>query len=103
MDKKIYSALDEDKHPQILFNLAEITTMSEDSISAKGILNIAGKDREIVLKASYSIAIDQSLIISGTKKLLMTDFGVKPPKAMLGTLKTGDEVEIVFNVILSKN
>ncbi|MFY0696259.1 MAG: YceI family protein [Balneola sp.] len=103
MDKKIYSALDEDKHPQILFNLAEITTVSEDSISAKGILNIAGKDREITLKASYSIAIDQSLIISGTKKLLMTDFGIKPPKAMLGTLKTGDEVEIVFNVILNKN
>lgn len=33
----------------------------------------------------------------------MTDYGIKPPKAMLGTLKTGDEVEIVFNVILSKN
>jgi len=103
MNKKIYSALDEDKHPQILFNLAEITKVSEDSISAKGTLNIAGEDQEITLKVSYSIAVDQSLIISGSKKLLMTDFDIKPPKAMLGTLKTGDEVEIVFNVILNKN
>lgn len=102
MDRKIYSALDEGKYPQILFTLAEITEISEDSISAKGTLKIAGKDRKIDLKASYSTAEDQSLTISGTKKLLMTDFDVTPPKAMLGTLKTGDEVEIVFNVTFNK-
>ena len=32
----------------------------------------------------------------------MTDYKIDPPKALLGTIKTGDDVLIKFNTILKK-
>jgi hypothetical protein len=32
----------------------------------------------------------------------MTDFGIKPPVALLGTLRTKNEIEITFKVLLDK-
>ena len=43
---------------------------------------------------------DGSITFNGSKKLKMTDYGIKPPTALLGTMTTGDEVEIVFQVTL---
>jgi len=32
----------------------------------------------------------------------MTEFGIEPPTAIFGTLKTGDEISIDFNVVFKK-
>jgi hypothetical protein len=34
--------------------------------------------------------------------MLMTDFGIKPPVALLGTLRTRNKISISFNVLLDK-
>ena len=103
MDRKTHDALKAEKHPQILFALTEITELTADSLFATGELTIAGKTNTIELAAAYSMNEDGSLWIQGSEKLLMTDYGVKPPKAMLGTLKTGDEVEVEYNVTYQRN
>jgi polyisoprenoid-binding protein YceI len=33
---------------------------------------------------------------TGMVPIKMTDFGIKPPTAMFGTLRTGDEVKVNF-------
>jgi hypothetical protein len=33
----------------------------------------------------------------------MTDFGIKPPTALMGTMKVGNEVEVVFSVTMKKS
>jgi hypothetical protein len=38
---------------------------------------------------------------TGRLALKMTDFGVDPPTALLGTLRTGDEVTVYFDVTVS--
>ncbi|MEO9887087.1 MAG: YceI family protein [Balneola sp.] len=103
MNKKVYSAFDSDKHPKIVFTLSGITQIKQDSIFATGVLAMAGKEQTIDLVVTYQTQKDHSIKIAGSKTLLMTDYGMKPPKAMLGTLKTGDEIEIVFDVIFQKN
>ena len=103
MDGKTFSALEGKKHPQIIFELSEIIEVRQDSVFASGVLTIAGKPQTIELATAYQIQEDFSIKVTGTKDLLMSDFGIKPPKAMLGTLKTGDEIEIVFDVIFQKN
>lgn len=102
MNKKIYSAFDSDKYPKIVFTLSEITQIEQDSIFATGVLAMAGKEQTIDLVVMYQIQNDLSIRITGSESLLMTDYGMKPPKAMLGTLKTGDEIEIVFDAIFPK-
>ncbi len=99
MNKKTYSALDSKKHPSILFEFSELTQITQDSVFVTGILTIAGEEQLVNLSGAYQLQNNSMLKLSGSYSLLMSDYGIKPPKAMLGSLKTGDEVEIVFDVI----
>jgi hypothetical protein len=36
--------------------------------------------------------------VKGTKQINMTDFNIKPPTAMMGTLKTANEVTVSFDL-----
>jgi hypothetical protein len=40
------------------------------------------------------------LRVKGSKEFLMSEFGVKPPSLMLGTMKVRDKVKVNFDVVL---
>lgn len=103
MDSKTHDAFNAKKNPLITFELGEVTSITADSIFAKGVLTMAGENNTIDLVGAYSIDENGTLSFSGSEKLKMTDYKMKPPKAMLGTLKTGDEVEVVFSVAFQTN
>jgi hypothetical protein len=44
---------------------------------------------------------ESSLTVTGKVDLLMTDYGITPPKAMLGMLKTDPKVTITFETVLT--
>ena len=43
---------------------------------------------------------DKSITFNGSYKLKMTEYKVDPPTAMLGAIKTGDGIEVKYNLIL---
>lgn len=95
MDKNTYKAMNEKKYPKITFKSDQLDTKS-DRLTGKGKLTIAGKTNEIPI----DLAIKAASEIKGSIKLKMTDYGVTPPTAMLGTIKTGDDVTIQINFTL---
>ena len=101
MDNNAYKALKTGSAKQISFILtsATITQVNETSyqVKALGKLTVAGttKDTDVTAEVKYSNT-DKSYIVTGTKKLKMTEYNVKPPSFMLGTVKTGDEISISF-------
>lgn len=103
MNSKTKGALDSKKHPKITFTLTEVVEVMSDSLVLEGDLVIAGFTKEIVLTGTYSVGTDGSFTASGIKQINMSDYGIKPPTAMLGTLKTGEEVVVEFNVRFQKN
>jgi hypothetical protein len=46
------------------------------------------------------VGADGGVTFTGSKKLKMTDYKIKPPTALMGTLTTGDDIEIVFTITL---
>ena len=72
-------------------------------VKCQGVLTIAGRgvNTELVATCTYNPA-DGSLVCTGTKALKMTDYGVKPPSFMMGTIKTGDPITVNFSTILKK-
>lgn len=104
MDNKTYDALKADKFPNIGFKLGKVNSIVKKGdgydINASGSLSIAGASNNIDLYVKGKIGSDGTVTFSGSKKLKMTDYNIKPPTALLGTLTTGDEVEIVFQVSL---
>ena len=104
MDKNTYKALKTNTHKHITFKLKGVTEVVEKAAgiyTAKttGDLTIAGVTNTISLSITVQVKGNE-VQLSGSKAVKMTDYGVEPPKALLGTIKTGDEVTIKFNVIL---
>lgn len=106
MDKNAYKALLKDKHPNISFNATNITVIAVDAnhyqIKCNGGLTIAGTTKEIELLAKATLNADKSLIVEGTKKINMKEYGVVPPSFMFGSVKTGENITLQFNVPLGK-
>ena len=106
MDKNAYKALKADKNPNISASLksAEVTTKDNKTYMIKAIvkLTIAGKTLETELNATAKHINDNSYSISGEKKISMKEYGMEPPSFMLGAVKTGNDVNIHFDVVLNK-
>lgn len=100
LNKNMHKALLADKHPNIVFRLARIEAGAAGALKAVGTLQIAGKAKEMAFDLTTERQAS-SLKISGRTNLLMTDFGIAPPKAMLGMLKTDPKVTVTFEAVLS--
>lgn len=102
LNTRAYKALNAEKYTHINFKLAAaaITPQGNNKyqIRATGMLTISGQSREVTLVANSSIQPDRTVIVTGSKKIKMSEFGIKPPSFMLGALKTGDEVTIDFSL-----
>lgn len=105
MDTKIYEALDIQKHPFISFVLRSVNSVNESAggywINTSGVLTIAGVSRNISLGVAAKVLSNGHVEFVGNQKVKMSDHKVDPPTAMLGALKTGDEVNISFKVVLT--
>ncbi len=102
MDGKTYDAFDYKKNPYIVFQLTDVcqATLSDNDteITLTGNLSFAGATRKISIKSIGKITKSGDYQLKGSVPLKMTDFKMKPPTAMLGTMKTGDAVTVKFDV-----
>ncbi|WP_299671734.1 YceI family protein [uncultured Polaribacter sp.] len=101
MDKLTYKALKADEYPIIKFLFKKGEIIKEDAnfidIKLVGDLSIAGVTKNVAVNTKIN-KLGESIMLKGAHKLKMTDFGITPPKALLGTIKTGDEITIEFNL-----
>ncbi len=102
MDKNLYSTLNADKNPLITYTLSGYDILnglsSSFAANTKGSLKISGTEKLIDMKVNASRLSEGKVTAEGEQTLLMTDFGIKPPSFMLGTLKVGNEVKVKFNL-----
>jgi len=102
MDNKTYAALKANKYPSIGFNMTSINNLKINgaSFSAEivGVLKVAGKSKKVILNSVGIFNSDNSLTTTGILDMKMTDFGINPPTAMMGAMKTGDDIRIKFNL-----
>jgi hypothetical protein len=104
MDNKTYDAFDYKKYPNIVFTLSSQTINEKNStIDLAGNLAMAGAKKPVSLTVSYKILPTGELQIIGSKKISMTDFGMEPPTAMMGTIKVGNDVSVYFEITLTNN
>ncbi|WP_179376141.1 YceI family protein [Winogradskyella wichelsiae] len=106
MDNNTYEALNTDDHKTMNFNLTsvkQVDKLSDHSfkVSASGKMTISGVSKTITIGVTVKLEGDK-VLLEGEKSFKMTDFGIDPPKALLGTIKTGDDIKITFNSVFEK-
>jgi polyisoprenoid-binding protein YceI len=101
LDKNMYKALKVEECPNITFRLVRFEANdSAGRTRAIGMLTIAGVEREVALTLTTK-RTTAGLTVQGSLDLQMTDYGIVPPKAMLGMLKTDPKVTITFETLLT--
>lgn len=102
MDKKTMQALKQSEFPTITFKSIQARCEENQKINCKGNLQVAGASNEVTAEVGYKL-IEGVPEVSGRLKLLMTDYGVEPPEALFGTIKTDDEITIDFVLKFNSN
>ena len=106
LDKNAYKALKSDEYKDIHYILKSATVSSEKDgkylLKTRGKLTIAGVTKEITMDVYCVVNKDGTITCTGSDKLNMTDYNVKPPSFMLGAMKTGDAITLEFVVVYKK-
>ncbi len=104
LTRNLQDYLEVDDHPLITFKMNGIESVSVDGDSAKitanGVINAAGVDHETTMNVTATVN-NGKVTFSGTQELLMTDFGIDPPTAMLGSIRARDEISIIYSLTFS--
>lgn len=107
MDQRTYEALKADQSSAIVFVLKEIKKLKQgknkNTLLAEGELTIAGKTQKISLNLEAKVLEKNSLEVTGSHKLKMTDYGIIPPSFLSETLTVGDMVNISFSLNFTQN
>jgi len=106
LEKNMLKTLKADKYPEIRYQLTTYQIAGEATdnamtLQAVGTLTIAGQQKTIEMLVKSNRGAEGNATATGTQAILMTDFGIKPPVFMLGTLKTGNKITVSFKLNMS--
>jgi len=104
LDKNMHAALKASEHADITFRLVRFEPRPAPATGTRaiGVLRIAGVDRQVTMDI-VTERNGSALTVKGSLALLMTDFGITPPKALMGAIRTDPKVTITFEVALAAN
>jgi len=106
MNDHMRKALKAEQNPGIAYRMTKyelaVQENGEGLAKLEGELTIAGTTQPITMDAVVTPGPDGALKVQGNKEIMMTEFGVNPPKLMLGTLKVNPRVVVHFDVVLKQ-
>lgn len=97
MDKVAYEALKTKANKNIRYVLKSAEKVNDNTWNLTGTYTIAGVSK--VIKTQVKSSVSNGVVnLQGTDKITFKEFGMKSPTAMLGTIKTGENLTIKFNL-----
>ena len=109
MDNKTYNALKSDEYPELVFevkddNLEQIVDTGSNKFLLKvnGSLTLAGFTKEVTLSIEGERLPTGKLKFKGAYPIDMVEYNIEPPTAMFGQIKTGKDIIVDFDIILTE-
>jgi hypothetical protein len=103
MNGHMLKALKADRAPTIVFQLSSYELAPEGATSKvrmSGTLNLGGTERPIQLDANAAAGPNNSLKVTGSAPIRLSEYGLKAPSLMMGTMKVGDQVTVRYDLTL---
>jgi polyisoprenoid-binding protein YceI len=103
MNEHMRKALKAAQFPTITFRVAsyDLAKAADGvNVTLTGALTLGGVEKPITIDATAKPGENGTLLVSGTREIRMTEFGLKPPTLMLGTMKVDERIKVGFDVVL---
>ncbi len=107
LEENLRKTLKADLYPDIRYELTTYqipsTSLTDNAFTLQtiGKVTVAGKQNTIEMPIKAERLPDGNARATATQSLQMTDFGIKPPVFMLGTLRTGNKITVSFKLVTS--
>jgi polyisoprenoid-binding protein YceI len=102
MNEHMRKALRGADHPQLSFVLVEYFIEATGNLRLLGKLTLAGQTRDIEFTGTVKESDGGVLRVEVSKQIRMTEWGIKPPRLIMGTLKVHDPVTIGVDLLLKR-
>ncbi|MCU1275247.1 MAG: hypothetical protein JWO48_2678 [Bryobacterales bacterium] len=93
-DYASHEMLDAQHYPELVFDSEKVTAKDTDQFMVHGQLTI----RSVTKPVTVMVTRTGPLTFEGSTTLKLTDYGLKPPSAALGTVGTKDEMTFTFRL-----
>jgi polyisoprenoid-binding protein YceI len=103
MNEHMRKAVKAKDFPTIVFKATsyDLARAGENmAVTLNGSLTLGGVEKPITVNAQAKPGPNGTLVVSGTREVRMTEFGLKPPTLMLGTMKVDEKITVGFDVVL---
>lgn len=100
MRKDFLELLKASEYPVIQIEIepknAENNSANAEIKAVNATITLAGNTHQYIVPCKITSCESSEIIIKGSLKVNLTDFNIKPPKKVLGTIKVNDAVFITF-------
>ena len=105
MNKDFYHALKAKTYPTMWIELESIENVQAiksawTTLATHTRITIAGTSRSVPVQARVRKLSEGKLQIYAERALKMSDFGIQPPTALMGMIKTNDEIIIKLDLVV---
>jgi polyisoprenoid-binding protein YceI len=106
MEANMYDALKAPPPPASSYIVAEFdhipkVALDGTEVTTTGRMIVAGVERTVEMTLRTDELPDGTRRATGRVPILMTDFGITPPRPWLGILRTGNRVVVQFEIFIS--
>ena len=102
INKDFRKTLKSDVHPNIEIELLSIVSPNGVPTLANVATTLGGVTKEYTIELRDYKFQNNLVIVSGTNKINMTDFGISPPTALFGMIKVKDQISIDFTLSIKQ-
>lgn len=103
MNDHMLKALKAKANPVIVYRVASYELAKKDGaleVTLNGTLSLGGVDKPLTVIANAKEESAGVLRVTGTQEVRMTEWGLKPPSLMLGTMKVDEKIKVGFDLLL---
>jgi polyisoprenoid-binding protein YceI len=106
MDRIMYKALHVDDEPDCRQIVGRFDVIADDemrqSLVMQGTLRVAGVERIVRVPVQLEQMRDGTIRARGALPILMTDYGISPPTALFGVLRTENRIIVKFDLLVDR-
>lgn len=107
MDSVMLDAMKAKQFPEVKYELTQATPVKGNAeafvLRTSGRVTVAGVTRDVEMDIAGTKTGAKSYAFAGEVPMTMTSFGIKPPTAMLGTIKSGDAIKVAFRWVVERS
>ena len=105
--KDFQNTIDAEKFPYIVIDFISFAQeptfqTTKEKFKGKLILSLAGKSKAVEIRCAITKDEKGDFHLTGHKDFTFSDFGLKPPSKMLGTIKVQEKITVNFHLVIQK-